>query len=211
MVSRVSYRPFEDDDFNELAKIVQSTWHAKAPSSLYGYLEACCDLAYCLSVSSFSQVALVDGEPCGIALARGNHIHRRFTEHWEQASIDFNKKLWQADPKFAGGYFASTDAMRRVNGQMLEDSNIPRTYEITLLIVNEEARGSGMGSLLLDALLSYLTSHGAARAYLFTDTESNWQFYERHGFKRRASHRAAWDERKLLPRELYLYEIDLTD
>ena len=157
MVSRVSYRPFEDDDFPELAGIMQEAWHAKAPSPEYGYLEACCDLAYCLSVSSFSQVALIDGKPSGIALARGNHIHRRFTEHWEHEYQSLRGLLERNNLKAASRYFSMGTTIKRINSEMLEAASIDPTYEITLLIVSPEARGLGIGSLLLDALFSYLT------------------------------------------------------
>ena len=43
MVSRVTYRPFEEDDFEAIAAILQEAWHAEVPTPEYGFLEACND------------------------------------------------------------------------------------------------------------------------------------------------------------------------
>ena len=64
---------------------------------------------------------------------------------------------------------------------------------------------------LLDAAVSHLSSLGATRAHLYTDSNCSWKFYELHGFKRAATHRANREERRHdMPRESFLYELDLT-
>ena len=70
MVSRVLYRPFDTEDFDAIALILQQLWHNNSDNDEYNRLEAACDLAYCLSSSTFSQVAVIDGQARGIALAR---------------------------------------------------------------------------------------------------------------------------------------------
>ena len=82
--------------------------------------------------------------------------------------------------------------------------------EITLLAVSESARGMGIGSVLIDAATAYLAEGGANRAFLYTDTDCTWQFYENHGFKRASTYRSTREERRLLPRELYVYGLDLS-
>ena len=61
MVSRVLYRPFDTEDFDAIALILQQLWHNNSDNDEYNRLEAACDLAYCLSSSTFSQVAVIDG------------------------------------------------------------------------------------------------------------------------------------------------------
>ena len=53
MVSRVTYRPFDEGDFEDIAAIIQEAWHTEVPSPEYGFLEACNDLSYSLSISPF--------------------------------------------------------------------------------------------------------------------------------------------------------------
>ena len=51
----------------------------------------------------------------------------------------------------------------------------------------------------------------STRAHLYTDSNCSWKFYELHGFKRAATHRANREERRHdMPRESFLYELDLT-
>ena len=210
MVSRVTYRPFEDSDFNDIAKILQTAWHTQAPTPGYGFLEACCDLADVLAISSFSQVALIDGKPSGIVLTRGGHVHRRMAARWSVATEDFTRQIRASEPEAAERFLAMNQRVKEVNTAMLDATTLPKGYEITLLIVGENARGLGIGSVLLDAATSYLVAHGAKKAFLYTDADCDWKFYEHRGYQRMNTYRAARSERKLLPRELYLYGMDLT-
>ena len=57
----------------------------------------------------------------------------------------------------------------------------------------------GIGSVLIDAATTYLTEEGARQAFLYTDTDCTWQFYEHHGFKRAGTYRSTREERRLLP------------
>lgn len=72
----ICYRPFEAPDFDALAEILQPLWHTRSSIERYNFLEACDDLAYCLSVSNFTQVALVDGVPGGALAGRGARLSR---------------------------------------------------------------------------------------------------------------------------------------
>ena len=88
---------------------------------------------------------------------------------------------------------------------------MPCGDEVTLLAVDEEMRGLGVGTVLLDAAVSHLSARGATTAHLYTDATCSYQFYEGRGFKRAATHRANREERRRdMPRETYLYELDLT-
>lgn len=211
MVSRVTYRPFDEDDFNTLATILQGLWHTHVPSPGYGFLEGCADLAHYLSISTFSQVVLIDDQPSGIVLARSdNDRHASGNKHWQEAYADYLHQMELADEKAAKSYGCTIDAMDRTNARLLEKSGFSIDNEVTLLAVAPEARGLGLGTVLLDAATTYLASHGANRAFIYTDTDCSWQFYERRGLKRAASHRANREERKYIPKEMYVYGLDLS-
>ena len=211
MVSRVIYRPFDEDDFNAIAAILQAAWHTDTPTPGYAFLEACADLAHSLSISTFSQVALIDGEPRGISLARGTNLSVPVSSRWKRAEDDFLEQMRLDEPVACERYLEMLRLMNEIDTEMLKESELPEANEITLLAVDENARGLGIGSVLLDAAVSYLSSRGAAHAFLYTDTDCGWQFYESQGFTRAASHHVHREQRSLLPREMYVYTLDLSE
>ena len=108
-----------------------------------------------------------------------------------------------------------TPAGRRLIISVLAETlcvyDAPHDNEVTLLAVDRDVHGLGVGTVLLDAAVSHLSSLGATRAHLYTDSNCSWKFYELHGFKRTATHRANREERRHdMPRESFLYELDLT-
>lgn len=210
MVSRVTYRPFEEDDFEDIAAIIQEAWHTEVPSPEYGFLEACNDLSYSLSISTFSQVALVDDKPCGIVLACPDTSHVRAHKRWFIMSRDYFRRMRELEPEAAAKYWKSIQLAESKNDKMLSDSGYAGSTEITLLAVDAAARGMGIGSVLIDAAIDHLAQEGAHRAFLYTDTDCTWQFYEHHGFKRAGTYRSTREERHLLPKEMYMYGLDLS-
>ena len=210
MVSRVLYRPFEETDFDVVAAILQPLWHSQSSSDAYNFIEACHDLAHCLSVSTFSQVAIVDDRVLGIVLARMGSVDTNASKRWKRAEHDFRTQLHVLNAYEAARYFGMFDKMNRVDA-LLHQSAAQNDSEITLLAVDASARGMGTGSVLLDAATAHISANGGTSAYLYTDTDCSYSFYERRGFRRRAAHRSTLDERKAqLPREMYLYTLDLS-
>jgi len=56
--------------------------------------------------------------------------------------------------------------------------------EVVLFVVDREYRGQGIGRALLDHFLKYANEEKLKTIYLSTDVESNWNFYEKYGFKK---------------------------
>lgn len=212
MVSRVLYRPFDTEDFDAIALILQQLWHNNSDNDEYNRLEAACDLAYCLSSSTFSQVAVIDGEARGISLARaGQTDSASIDERWMDAERALLSQMRELEPHACAEYLSLVRATIRTNNRLLESSPLPHDDEVTLLAVDQDVHGLGVGTVLLDAAISHLSSCGAMSAHLYTDSNCSWKFYELHGFKRTATHRASREERRHnMPRESFLYELDLT-
>ncbi|MDY2777401.1 MAG: GNAT family N-acetyltransferase [Collinsella sp.] len=210
MVSRVIYRPFEEGDFPALSTIVQSAWHTSSQNDAYNALEASHDLAHALSISSFSQVVLVDGSPRGIVLARvdGDPIDQLAI--WRAREGEILEQMRSVDDAATGSYLSFLKNEERINRRLLAQSGFGWASQVTLLAVDPSTRGMGIGSILLDAATSHASARGAQGAYLYTDTDCSWKFYERRGLRRAASYRATREERKVLPREMYLYGLDLS-
>lgn len=94
MVSRVLYRPFDTEDFDAIALILQQLWHNNSDNDEYNRLEAACDLAYCLSSSTFSQVAVIDGQARGhFARACGTELRH----HYQRALDGYRTRAAIAD------------------------------------------------------------------------------------------------------------------
>lgn len=210
MVSRVTYRPFEDDDFDAVASILRELWHDDGPTEEYCALEAACDLAHSLSISTFSQVVLADDTPRGVILARVAGTSSPRAAHWARLERSYLTQLWKADAAAAQAYQDTMATMQRIDEQLRDESGMVEASEITLLAVGAGAQGMGIGSVLLDAASAHAAARGSRGIYLYTDTDCTWKFYERHGLKRAAAYRSTWEERRTLPKEMYLYGLDLS-
>lgn len=211
MVSSAQYRPFEEDDFDAVAAIVCEAWHAECPSLSYARLEAQADLAFCLARSTFSQVAVVNNKVVGVVLARAGQPRETDRLAWLSRQASALALMVEKDPGAVQEFYRYAQGEGRINAELVAQSQLPDTYEVVLLAVAERSRGTGAGSLLLDAAASYLRSEGAADAYLLTDTTCSWRFYEKRGLKRRAAYKTPRASRKVLASEYYLYGMELSD
>lgn len=210
MVSRVLYRPFEESDFDAIASILQRVWHNTTSNDEYNFLEACRDLAHSLSISTFSQVALIDQEPRGIVLARSGEVPAPDCEHWQAIETRLFDRMHDLNARAAEFTRCYARSEVKINNLLLEQSGLSPANQITLLAVDKSVHGLGIGGVLLDAACSYLSAQGGLSAYLYTDSDCSWKFYEHKGLKRAATHKSTREERKLLPREMYLYGLDLS-
>ena len=132
-------------------------------------------------------------------------------EHWMDTERTLLSQMRELEPDACAEYLSFVRATIRTNNRLLESSPLPHDNEVTLLAVDRDVHGLGVGTVLLDAAVSHLSSLGATRAHLYTDSNCSWKFYELHGFKRTATHRANREERRhAMPRESFLYELDLT-
>ena len=142
MVSRVLYRPFDTEDFDAIALILQQLWHNNSDNDEYNRLEAACDLAYCLSSSTFSQVAVIDGQARGIALARaGQSSGATVKEHWLDTERALLSQMRELEPDACAEYLSFVRATIRTNNRLLESSPLPHDNEVTLLAVDRDGHG----------------------------------------------------------------------
>lgn len=212
-MSTVLYRPFEDSDFEPLAKIVQEFWHddPHLPSRAYALAEASYDLANQLAKSTFSQVALVDGTPVGVVLARTEDPNAAPLAYWAERATKLDRTMAETEPAASERFHAWYDLAARIDAELVAPCDVPEQNEVTLLAVSAHTQGLGIGTVLFDAVSSYFAALGQLKVYLYTDSDCSWRFYERHGMKRLASYRPTREERNLsLPREMYVYGLDLS-
>ena len=161
-------------------------------------------------VSTFSQVALIDGTPRGIILARSENDYNQYLSRWATIEAESACAMDSCDAEAARTFQTWYDGMREVDERLLASSGLTLDNEITLLAVDPSAQGLGIGTVLFDAASSYYAALGDRKAYLYTDSDCRWSFYEHHGMKRLGRYKSTREERSMLPREMYLYGLDLS-
>lgn len=152
MVPRVLYRPFDTEDLDAIALIPQQLWHNNSDNDEYNRLEAACDLAYCLSSSTFSQVAVIDGQARGIrSRVRDRAPAPLSTSIGWIPNAPLLSQMRELEPDACAEYLSFVRATIRTNNRLLESSPLPHDNEVTLLAVDRDVHGLGVGTVLLDA------------------------------------------------------------
>ena len=180
---QVEYRPFEPDDFDDLADVATRTWFddlGEEESRLVGAIYLADDLRR----TTFSQVAVVDGRPLGFILARAGEADPEADATWREVLEEVERELRERAPVEAEKLIADAELERRTYAEALNGCTCDKRYEFVLFIVAPEARGLGLGRELFGCAEAYLAAQGAREAYLETDDGCNWGFYEHRGLKR---------------------------
>ena len=204
----VTYRPVDESDLPALAEVLRGIWHTDAPTEEYASLEALHDVLDCLSWSTFAIVAEVDGEAAGVCCAntganRGNGNFARWGERRDEVA----QRLRETDPAAAARYRTYLDASYAVNKGLIADAGIAREAEIVLLAIGPHARGLGIGRTLIMRATEHLHEAGAPGAFLFTDTDCDWGFYEHLDLVRAAEHWRCSGDFEGLPKGMFLYRV----
>jgi ribosomal protein S18 acetylase RimI-like enzyme len=63
--------------------------------------------------------------------------------------------------------------------------NTPKSDgEVVLFVVDSKYRGRGIGKVLMDRFMETAKNKNANVISVYTNTEANWRFYEKYGFKK---------------------------
>lgn len=191
------FRPFEERDFEPLARLMAQTWLTEFPEKA-ALVASEVELAEYLGVSTWSCVCERDGSVLGAILLaekgekrldggawadRGRALEAEAAAYPEVARvIEVEMGGVREEGLLAAEYVARGDA---------EADNVAK-----LLIVSPEARGLGLGRRLLDALRERLRGRGAAGYFLMTDDSCDVSFYDHLGLTQEMRRRseAEWPE-----------------
>lgn len=185
-MEKVMYRELIKEDYNRIKELICDAFgfneFIKDPSVLDSILTVY--LQGCIFDSSFSRVAVKNGQVIGIILGKANSdnrniskLHNTFTYLTNIIKLALcrkeSKKLIKEFSKVTNTY---KDIIR---GK--EDS-----FQgcIQLFIVSKESRGLGVGKSLVSSLFEYMNHMNVNALYLYTDTRCNYGFYESQRFKR---------------------------
>lgn len=195
----------EERDVAALSRILRDLWHGDAPAGAYRDLEAEHDLLCCLSRSRHRIVARLDGVAVGVCCAADAGCSEDGT--WGARRDGVLARLEKIDEGAARTWRSYLAAAARVNGELVRDAGIDREGEVVLLAIGGAARGRGIGRRLLGEATRRLVAAGASGAFLFTDTDCDWRFYEHAGLERGALRKPAAEGIGGLPDEMMLYRV----
>lgn len=184
MNTPITFREYQNQDFNALADIVRKTWKydefcspraARALGRIY--------LNSCLANQTFTQVALRNGVPSGIIMCKNMQTYRPRLKYRLRLAGSIAAFLMSKDGRAASRLYKDID---RIDRDLLD--NCKETYdgEIAFFAVDSECRGLGIGKQLFEAALRYMEKQQIRRFFLFTDTSCNYGFYEHQGLVRRS-------------------------
>ncbi|MBT2292765.1 GNAT family N-acetyltransferase [Paenibacillus albidus] len=179
-------RDIRKEDIEPIKGIIADTWNAKDFIEDEGIINAAVTMMFIspiLNKSTFGRVATLDGEVIGLIF--GSRVGE--TTSYRLLQEDYTSELLQL--------LNLNDIERKLFVEFISMTNeayskliIGKENEfqgcLEFFAVSEEARGKKIGKKLFNELTSYLRDTKANKIYVYTDTMSNYGFYDHNGFVR---------------------------
>ncbi len=206
--AELTFRPFDEKDFEPLAELVGRTWLSEFPARAQeaaGRVE----LAHYLAPATWSMVAELGDKIMGVVLVVERGRENPDAQAWSSLEARLAAEA-EKDPELAE---AIRVEMSGVEEEALLESEYAATdapgtdATIKLLIVSPDAKGLGIGGRLFSAAAEHLRETGARGYHLLTDDACDVGFYEHKGLERamRRRSRAFWPGADPATDEFYVY------
>ena len=147
------FRPLRREDYPALEEIIRNTWNYDrlTPRPSVARRMARLYLQSCLLCHTFSQVAVQDGVPVGIILARHGRAKGPRLSHRLAVLGDSLALLASPHGRAMARIFSRVEETDRA---LLRDAGDGFDSELVFFAVGQDQRGAGTGKALLDAALS---------------------------------------------------------
>ncbi|MBE3648801.1 GNAT family N-acetyltransferase [Paenibacillus polymyxa] len=179
-------RDIRKEDIEPIKAIIADTWNAKDFIEDDGIINATVTMMFIspiLNKSTFGRVATLDGEVIGVIF--GSRVGE--ITSYRLLQEDYTSELLQL--------LNLNDIERKVFVELTSMTNeayskLIRGKEdefqgcLEFFAVSEGARGKKVGKQLFNELISYLKNTKTNKIYVYTDTMSNYGFYDHNGFVR---------------------------
>lgn len=164
----------------------------------------------CLAEKTFSQVAEKDGKIIGVIFGNSKrnysilaHLKPIIKGFYYGVKMKIQARVLKVNME-------EQNKIHAVYKELLKKSGKKFDGVLTLFIVDEKFRGSGIGTNLLDSLYEYFEMRNVNDFYLYTDSYCNVGFYESNGFVKLASKDIdIIKEDRQAKMEIYLYEFNM--
>ena len=186
--AHVQFRQYMEEDLPACSGLAADAWPGISrivKTDLNRFMKANVELSFHLS--TWGEVACVSGNVVGFLFGR---IEKDITVFKKLLTIFLVLLLLL---KFLMGRYGKvaekcTFLKKFLATELNIDSCTPRVDGvIELFVVDAEYRGRGIGKELVDRFLSAARSRGARTVSVYTNSSSNWRFYELYRFQRMCS------------------------
>lgn len=183
----LSFRPCKDNDIPALARLAKEAWPANSTvgsvedelSGMESYIE------YSLSVSNWTEVAEAKEGVVGFLLGRIDRYptrplaRRTFVGEFPAALSWLLKRREKTSWHLSFAWAILLTDLKLMLNRPASDASIE------MFIVDSRHRGKGIGRELMERFLEAARRAGSKSVTVYTDDRmSNWQYYERWGFKK---------------------------
>ena len=205
----ITYRDLEKEDYPRLERIIGETCGFSRrckDKKVAGLLEKAY-WASLLTQENFARVALINGKPVGVVLARREGKGKR------NFAMNFRGLFYMFRLAVNAEGRSNLKIFRELNQQnrrMFKEQGEKFDGELIYLNIMRNKKGKGLGNQLWEDTKNYIKNSGGKNFFFFTDTTCDYKFYEKKGCRRIAASEKILDiggQRKHL--EMYLYKYDL--
>jgi ribosomal protein S18 acetylase RimI-like enzyme len=174
----IEIKPLSKRDFNIARKYaiegMHLSWYAKKGIELYLYSKYFWYLEISRATKCYS--AYYENKLAGVLLAEINNEQKLFKSLWYKLYVKIISFFINIGYKASSTY---DDANKEMYNELKQKHKLDG--EINFLAVDPKINGKGIGTLLLNQLEN---EEKGKRIYLYTDSGSTYQFYEKRGFRR---------------------------
>ncbi|MEK5406615.1 GNAT family N-acetyltransferase [Paenibacillus sp. FSL W8-0439] len=179
-------RDIRKEDIEPIKSIIADTWNAKDFIEDDGIINAAVTMMFIspiLNKSTFGRVATLDGEVIGVIFgSRVGEItsYRLLQEDYISELLqllnlnDIERKV----------FVELTSMTNEAYSKLIRGKENEFQGCLEFFAVSEGARGKKVGKQLFNELISYLKNTKTNKIYVYTDTMSNYGFYDHNGFVR---------------------------
>lgn len=170
-------REFRRKDFGALSEIIEDVWQMRAYGDEIARPGSYLYALQCFSRSTFSRTAVVDGEVVGVVFAGVRGRSFRPLTSLRISLLDLRIRKLEGYGRLRDD-FANLDS---VDDDLISRYGEGFDSELILLILDERARGYGLGKRMFLEACDALRRQGSKRMFFYTDTDCNFGFYDALG------------------------------
>ncbi len=188
-------RDVRKEDLKKIKEITAEAWHADQFISDERIVEAGITLMFIspiLNQSTFGKAAVVDGEVVGVIFGSREGEERNY----KMLLNDYSPEVMEILSLKKEEQHVFMDFVQKTNqaySELIAGKEAEFQGCLEFFALSEKARGKQIGKKLLNEFLAYQKEKNAQKIYVYTDTMSNYGFYEHMGFVRRGENEQIFD------------------